>query len=67
MNSTTQVKAKAKEGVEKLGDGSQGSHSERKCPELQGYKRTVSTARNRDSSPSLHYGSRVPAPQVRTE
>ena len=67
------------ESIEESCVNSRRCHSERKypvvkghkCPELQGYKRRVSTPQDRDSSPAplhhgvpapLHYG--VPAPQV---
>ena len=50
------------EGIEKRARSSFGCHSERKCPELQGYKRRASTAENRDCS--LRLRSPVPAPHV---
>ena len=58
------------EGIEKRARSSFGCHSERKYPvvkghkypELQGYKRRVATAENRDCS--LRLRSPVPAPQL---
>ena len=44
------------EGAEKANAGDCACHPERKCPELQGYNRRVSSAQNRDSSLRLRSG-----------